>query len=288
MNFKNTVVITPGDDPVAYSLDWRAAVAAACPEGLPAGTPAAIHRDQHLKRYLAHLRYRARHPPSGEPAVFDRISAWRASATGRILEAYLLTVATFADIAAWLGVTEQEVRAYERLFYAVRDSTGQPIPAVLARLRAELRDADPDELKRMALTGGVSALRYGLAANEDTEDLSVLVDQELRRRLVAGALQNRDLVQLQRTGVIRQQAEAATQSHDEPIQVMARTLQTILNATAPKMVEIIRTPDQTESLNAQIRGRISSQQIATRANMVSERKPGDLDELIKRKLVGNG
>jgi hypothetical protein len=287
LNVNGTLIITPSEDPVAYGLDWRAAVAAACPEGLPAGTPAAIHRDQHLKRYLAHLRYRARHPLSGEPAVFDRISAWRASATGRILEAYLLTVASYADIGARLGLLETDVQTYERLFYSVRDEAGKPVAAVLARLRSELQDVAPDRLKQAALTAGLAGLTSILAANSDTDDLGALVDFELRRRLVAGVLQTRDLVQLQRNATIRAQVEAASQSPTEPVQVMARTMQAMLDFTAPKMVEIVRSEEQTAVLNSEIRGRIASQRTSTGIG-VSAVREGALDDLIRRKLVGNG
>ena len=283
MKFLDTEICTPLDDP-AYQLNWRSRVAEVCRDGFPGVTPRLIRQDADIRAYQLHLRYRARNKLVGQPLPLDRIAAWRTSPTGRLLEAYLLTQAAYAEIASRTSTVEADVKGYERLFFAVRDEAGHPVQSVLSRLRSEQQDP-PDPLKKAALAGGRAGLVAELSSTDDTDDLSVLVDRELRRRLRAGNLRNGELIQMHRTATIIAQAEVARQPQGETAGIVS-AMMSLLTRTAPRMVEVERTAEQTSALNSEIRGRLESQQASNKmAPAIVAKSESDLDDLIKRKVV---
>jgi len=295
MNINGSTIITPHEDPVGFQLDWRARIAGLCfKEGLAAADlPWVILKDDLLKQLVSHLRYRVERPLKaiGVLRPCDRVDQWHASETGRLIEAYLLTPAPFAHIAAALGLPEAEIKLYERLRYSVRDDQGNLVKGILARLKAEIHvgKEHADLLKRTAILGGVPGLECVLGSGDDsTEDLGRLVDQELRRRLVAGQLRTNDLIGLQRNAAIRERIMADRQANEPKDDPWMKVVQPILALMAPKMIEVEHTKAELEAKDKEISGRIASQRLAhaTAPVDVTVTAEAGLDALIKKRLSG--
>jgi len=138
MKISGQTIVTPLDDPMVYEVDWRHRVARALYDADPI---APLARDPVVRDLVSHFRYRAKRPLDRDlPRPLDRITRWHDQTTGRIIEAYLLTNATYEEIGVALGLDADEVKRYGELFYDVRDPQGRPLNGVLTRLRAELPD----------------------------------------------------------------------------------------------------------------------------------------------------
>lgn len=261
-------IITPADDPVGFHLDWRHRVATAASRVIPC-----MGRDPDLKACFQHLHHRPN--PS-----FDRITLWHSTATGRLLEAYLVTGSPVEAIAVELGLTQEDVRLYCAIFWAVRDQD-RPIQGVLARLRADLRGKDEheDDLLRLALLG-LDGLRGALGMG--TAPLDKLVDQELTRRVMSGKMRTSDLVRLQSNAVMGRRLELESQDPGAPMRESLEFMQHLMSAFAPRMKPVEQTPEEIEASNMAIRARLDSQKLATGIGITQD-AGGEkrLDSLVK-------
>jgi hypothetical protein len=109
-------IITPAEDPVGFHLDWRFRVASAAERMLPL-----MGRDPDLRACYHHLHQR----PNPQ---FERITRWRGTVTGQLVEAYLVTGSAVEAIAEELGLDVQDVRLYGQVFWAVRDTRRPDAP----------------------------------------------------------------------------------------------------------------------------------------------------------------
>jgi hypothetical protein len=299
MKINQQTIQTPLDDPITYNLEWRhrVAVAAYDPVADRVQIPPRLANDHDLRDYAAHVRSRSRHP-LGErdpPRPFDRIELWHGQPTGRLVTAYLLTAATYPEIATDTGLAEEELRLYGRLFFDVRDQQGQRLRGVLTRLRMEMADlvGAGDTLMRTALTAGLTGLRTALGAVEAVgpHDLvGCLVEQELARRVVSGRMRDADLIRLQANGVMRERIAAQTQGGGHEVQETMEMALGMLRLTAPHMVSTDQTAEKMVATTTAIKGRIESQLAASGMPVRTDALRGEatLDRLVKTQLGRKG
>ncbi|MEI7436378.1 MAG: hypothetical protein WCL16_06190 [bacterium] len=253
MNINGTEITTPTDDLVGFQLDWHHRVATAAARTLPL-----MGSDPDLKAYYQHLRNR----PS---AKFNRITAWRGTVTGQLLEAYLLTGSPHPAIAVELGLDCEDVRLYGIIFWAVRDLKDTPLKGVLLRLRAALprEPREDDRLMRASLLGGLEGLRGQLGTTRNGSDLSAIVEQELTRRAVSGELRTGDLIRLRGHDLMLRKMEIESRDEREQDQSSTKLLFELLEKMAPRMMPNDQTAEQIQATDNAIRGRIDSQRLAT-------------------------
>ena len=263
-------IITPTDDPIGYQLDWRHRIAEAAEKMLPA-----MGRDPDLKACYQHLHQR----PNPQ---FDRITAWRNTMTGQLLEAYLVTGSPVEAIAEELGLDAGDVRLYCKIFWAIRDTGDMPLKGVLMRLRASLprEPGDDDRLVRAALLGGLEGLR-GQTGARDHGDLRAIVEQELTRRVVAGELKTGDLIRLRSHDLMLRKIELDSRDGQQQNQDATRLLLDLLGQTAPRMKPVDQTLDQLAEADTLLRARIDSQRLATGVGVIEAGGERRLDSLMK-------
>ncbi len=245
-------IITPAEDPVGFHLDWRYRVAEAAERMLPC-----MARDPDTRACYQHLHQR----PNPQ---FERITGWRGTVTGQLVEAYLVTGSPVEAIAEELGLDAKDILIYSRIFWAVRDSGDRPIRGVLMRLRTGLsREPDDDNrMMRAALLGGLDGLR-GQTGSRDHSDLSTMVEQELSRRVIAGELRTPDLIRLRGHDLMLRKIELDSREGREEDQDATRLLLDLIGQTAPRMKPIDQTAEQIRAADVLLRGRIESQRLAT-------------------------
>lgn len=270
MNINDQEILTPFDDPIAYQLDWRHLVVLAAYDRKTdiVTIPFKLWCDDDLRRYAMYIRYRARRPQDDDvvPPRHTRLAQWHQHTTGRLVGAYLVTNATYAQIATDLGLDADEIRLYGSLFDDVRDQQGRPIAGVLTRLRAEMAaNQATDPLRRTALMAGLPGLRAALdsvQAEEPQELLDRLVESELTRRVMSGQMRTAELARLQASTNLRQRLDAQQSPDRQSTEVMKLAME-IIGVTAPHMLRIEQTAAELEASNVAIESRIASQRTAT-------------------------
>lgn len=281
MKIGDTIVVTPQEDPAGYTLDWRRRLAVA---STATRLPAQYAKDPDLRAYLTHLRQRVRYPLEldAKPNTIDRIDGWQGNETGGLLAAYLLTTAPYTVIAQELGLDAGEIRLYGSIHWSVRDDD-HPISGVLIRLRAALprEPGDDDRLIRAALLGGLEGLRGQTGARAHS-DLSVMVEQELSRRVVAGEMKTGDLIRLRSHDLMLKKIELDSREGQQQDQDATRLLLDLLNQTAPRMKPIDQTPEQIQAADTLLRARIDSQRLATGIGVVEAGGERRLDSMLKK------
>jgi hypothetical protein len=253
MTVNGIEIMTPVDDPIGFTMDWRHRVASVAERMLPL-----MGRDPDLKACYQHLHQRP------NPA-FERIVGWHGTMTGQLVEAYLVTHSPHEAIAVELGLDAQDVRLYGQIFWAVRDTLDRPLQGVLLRLRAALprEPKEDDRLMRAALLGGLEGLRGQLGTSKPGSDLSAIVEQELTRRAMAGELRTGDLIRLRGHDILLKKMEIESRDERVQDQSSAKLMFDILEALAPRMKTVHQTAEQIATTNATIQGRLESQSLAT-------------------------
>lgn len=290
MKVGNQMFLTPWDDPVGYELDWRMRMARAVVSA-KADTffGWAKCNDQDVRDLVAHLEYRGRHiqPLDIPQKPHDRVCLWDNTLTGTLVQAFLLTPAPYDAIGKHLGLSPAEVVLYGRLFYDVRDNQGNRCPAILMRIKTELRVAEPNEgnkLKLVALAGGATMLCQMIApsSTEPAATLYDLVDQALTRRVVTGELRDSDLIRLQANGVMRTRMDwefkppAKDQGGWDVLQKVLETLK--VEVKTPD-----REPEQQAHTTQQLRSHFDAQRkvSGTPVPVNPETGEGNVDNLIR-------
>jgi hypothetical protein len=265
MKIGNRSIITPAEDPLGYPLDWRCQLAQASLEAVDVKVAL---KDVDARRLAQHLQRRQKYPlrEGGKPAQLDIVMGWKDSPARALLETFLLVVEPYQIVAGELGLPTDDVTLYARLFFDVRDEQGMSRSGILMRLHADLDGQEEDDpavrLHRIALTGGLHALRRVLQANTPAAapSLDQLVENELARRLHAGELRTGDLVRLQANAIARQRAENEKQDVGQtPGAQSMELVRFMLGLTAPHIVEGDRSKAQVESATEAIRGRLAAQ-----------------------------
>lgn len=196
MNIGSIIVITPYDSPVDYQPDWRHAIATAMADLVCASEIAEEDSDIILRHMRFMKRNRVTNDKSKLPKEYKdhKITFdWYAddgvaNSFKYFLEALLLTNRTYKEIAEDLGITWQQVRLYEQLYYNIRDDEGMDKSARVLKLRfANTRKANQvgdmaryTDWKRVAASLGYNVLMalWGWHTHED--------DIAIQRDLVAG------------------------------------------------------------------------------------------------------
>jgi hypothetical protein len=250
-------IVTPQEDPVAYQPDWRHCLAVASQDSR---LPPCYAADPELRAYWLHLRRRARSPlePGVRPEPQDRIAGWKTGQTGRLLEAYLVTQASYAEIAHDLGLDTADVQQYGALYWDVRNAEGRPRPGVLACLRARQENG----LLRIALLGGTQGLRNSLGTGQEQE-MEEMVNHEIMMRIREGGMNTRDLARLQSNALMRRRIELEGQNQNEPLRESLEFMQHLMSAFAPRMKPVEQTPEAILAADLAIRARLDSQRLAT-------------------------
>ena len=268
MKIGDRVIRVPEEDPLGYEMDWRWQVAQAVVEAAGGGRiPWALVQDADARALVQHLQHRKQHPlkDGDTPRQFDRVGAWRDSPGAALIEAFLLASDSYADAARELGIPPEDVRLYARLYVDLHDDQGKRRPAVLMRLRGTPDVPDePDmaaRLRRVALTGGVHGLRQLLQAATlaAAPTLDEMVEQELKRRLVAGELRTSDLTRLQANSIAKQRVAQEQEGDDLRETEGWAYARKLLALMAPHVVSQRKTAEETAASTEVIRARIESQ-----------------------------
>jgi hypothetical protein len=240
-------------------------------------------QDADVRALVQHLQRRQKYPlKDGEkPAAYDRVIGWRGSAASELIEAFLLAADTCDAVAGDLCLPVEEVALYARLYCDLHDAKGRRRPAVIMRVLADLEGmAEPDagaRLRKIAITGGINALRRVLQGSTATAEPSLdqLVETELTRRLHAGELRTGDLVRLQANGIARQRLALEVKDDGPPKLTQSLELvRHVLGLTAPQIVLRDDSPDSVTSSNEAIRGRLASQKSITATPLTDEPDKG--------------
>lgn len=260
MRIGDRTVLTPDADSIGYDLSWRSRLADAA---VVSGDKGAVNRikDSDARALARHLQHRqtSQLKENERPNMYDRLSSWKASETGMLVEAFLIA-GNYESTAVELGLPVDDVRLYSRLWYDVMDDQGQVRPGVRMRILAALEGQDAVDigtrLKRVAITAGLHGLRQVLRIlkPQKTEPtLDEMVELELRRRLVAGELRNADLVRLRLTEDRKAEGQPK----------MAENLALVRRMLSMAAPEMVRAPERTpEALRAgtdAIQSRLKSQ-----------------------------
>lgn len=293
MKIGDHTILTPWDDPLGFLLDWRIRVARAIASVRAGGIPFTWSRsdDPDVHEMIAHLVHRERYPLlRGVPQKpLDRVLLWENSITGSLVQAFLLTEATYDGIGKHLGLSPAEVALYGRLFYDVRDGQGNRRPSILMRIKIELRGAERDEgnrLKLVALAGGATMLCQMIGqstAEPGNTPLYDLVDQELTRRLVAGELRDGDLIRLQGNGLLRNRLDW---EFKPPAQDKGGwdVVQRLLEELQPKVHAPTQEPEQQANTTQDLRSHFDAQRkvAGTPVPVNTDITEGGVDDLIKK------
>ena len=98
-----------------------------------------------------------------------------------------------------------------------------------------------------------------------------MVDQELKRRLVAGELRTSDLTRLQANAIARERIASDTKSESQPQWVQGQELvRHILGLMVPHVVSQRKTPAEIAASNDVIRARIESQRNVAGTALVTD------------------
>lgn len=203
MKIGNDEIITPCDDKIGYALDWRSRIVDAVIATGGDKLPKEFKRDTAMASLLACMQ------GTSKPDAYclDAISIKASPMMSRVVEAFLLTRSTIAQICEETGLSG--VSFYELLYFNVRNRSGDPLQSQILRLGLELEaskePSTPTEridraLKRAAIDGDVQLLRSYLPQRRtgiSTGSFAgTLVQRELMRRLLRGELSTGILVKL--------------------------------------------------------------------------------------------
>ncbi|MCE9614823.1 MAG: hypothetical protein K8T26_11140 [Lentisphaerae bacterium] len=288
MKIGATTVLTPGDDPLAFELDWRMRLARAIVSARASGRFSLTRCDDDVRQAVRYLEHRASHPVNLPEAPHDRVLVWSTTMTGAMIEALLLTVLAFEEIGLRLNLAASDVRLYSRLMCDTRDDGGRARPEILARVKLELQGAAATpgiQLKRMALHGGAELLDQMVGTTGQPVDLLRLVDNELTRRVVTNELTSGDLIRLQATGLLRRRLEHELAPPQGEADGWAFTRK-LLSGLRIQVTGATKTPEQQAAQTQAIQEHFEAQQRVSRTPVTENPNQDDreLDTMLKRHL----
>jgi hypothetical protein len=190
---------------------------------------------------------------------YAKVEGWQANVTlNGVLRALLLTEADYETIAADLpGLLPEMVRLYEQSFFNVRTDDGVLRPIHLLRIRFAAGPGNADDtaamLMKAALSGGYSLVKGlwmggGAGAAESTAGVvkatKALIERELARRVLAGRLGTRDLLNIRQVQIEAERHERDMHSESSDAATAWGVVKSIMELTAPKMVPPARADAQ--------------------------------------------
>lgn len=270
MRIGDQEITTPDEDPVCYPLDWRWRMASVLESMGNDRAKSTFAMDTHVRKLVRHLTLGNKRKSDAvpKPGALGRVIGWHDTIAGALVESFLLACETTGQAAGELGIDSDDVGYYSALFFDIRDEGGSVRPAILMRIRAELLSMEaPDmaaRLRKAAITGGIAGLRRLLYAGKisavaEEPTLDDMVENELKRRLVAGELRTGDLTRLQANLIARSRLNREEDDGKQQLRDNIRVMQNILSLTAPLMVKPDRTPEETQSTDDAIRARFEAQ-----------------------------
>jgi hypothetical protein len=253
-------IVTPYDDPF-FHPDWRyrlATLLAADPRA-KYPSPDAV-RDVVVRTTARHLKA-AQTKPSPDRNRLDRVRRWAPTGAservGHVIAALLLTEAPMDALAIDVGCALEDLQAYERLHFNVRDPAGNMAlsPAQRAFFATEgtfkPTAARPDYLmwRRVAVNAGYQALiqilelgkgSWAEAPKVDLAEVTVAMAKgETLARLATGGLSTGELARLESNRIRDRLARHMTgelKMKDEGMELAIQIMQLV----APKMVDLDR------------------------------------------------
>lgn len=260
MNTESQTIITPFEDPF-FRPDWRHQLAAqlATDPKLKHAAMEAL-RDEWVRAGARYLRKQQQQPavPAPSRVHFDLVYRWGLEGdnrqVGRLAEALLLTEAPLRAIAEDLGCGAEDIHAYERMFFNVRDADGAMVlsPAQRTYFAGEgsfmPTTTRPEHLmwRRMAVSAGYKALVRMLelgqgawtdAPSVDLVEVTVEMSKaETLAKLASGSMSTADLLKMEANRIKDRLVRHTTgelRHRDEGMELALQLLQMM----APKMVD---------------------------------------------------
>ena len=316
MNIGNIAVITPYDTPVDYQPDWRHCVSTAMADLI--GIADLDTDDADI--IIRHMRFmkcnRLDNDRSKLPADYKdhRITFdWYnddgiANSIKHYLEALLLTSKSYKEIATDLGVTWQQVRLYEQLFYNIRDDNGEDTKAKILKLRfANSRNNQADgfgryvDWKRAAVSLGYNIL-LAIWGWETSEENDLAIQRILvsgtrgttAMRIIRGEINNFDI-----NGLISNYNDRIRIAHEHQEAEDLNKLSTgagsplksawyvLLQDLSPKMVASVTTNEEMSLNSAGLRNKLQAQHNIDKVE-VEDKRPqaiADFSATLKKQLT---
>lgn len=256
-------IVTPLDDPF-FQPDWRfrTATRLAADPRTKSPSPMAVN-DQTVRTLARQLKVAAdgKARPTPERAQHERIMRWAPTGAservGRLIEALLLTDAPMDALAVDVGCALEDLQAYERLFFNVRDHAGNMglSPAQRAFFATEgtfkPTTARPDHLmwRRVAVNAGYHALTQVLELGKGSwaeapkidlpEVTMAMAKGETLAKMATGGLSTGELARFESNRIRDRLARHMTgelKMKDEGMELAIQLLQLM----APKMIDLDR------------------------------------------------
>ncbi|MFC1453568.1 hypothetical protein ACFLQL_00120 [Verrucomicrobiota bacterium] len=289
MQILGTEIKMPSDSPLNYEPDWRFKVASKLStEENDQVLPSELTDDEvilNTSRYLNCVKENGNYIPD-EYKAYQSVALWyedtEPQAVRHYLEALLLTDRTYSGISDDLGVDEELINLYEKIFFNIRDEQGYLIKVRPLKLRfafGELAsieevqekknkanfNADPIEWKIAAVQHGYLMLStiWGLNKDQTTEEAELQYYKTaltlnrglILKRTLRGQISNFDLNQAHSNFIdfkrLQHDIESDKNKLNLPGQhgIVDNVGTRILKMMAPKMIELKVSKEETIKQN---------------------------------------
>ena len=312
MQFGNSTITTPFDNPVQYDPDWRNAFALASIDYPDERLPPEYEdyrRDPWIKKQIAYLKVaKAGRRLSPDQHNLRLASLWsqgsRSSDAKSRIEPLLLTPMSFDVIALDIGgglVDEMAFRAYEKLYFNIRLPNGKQNESCQLRqyfaLPSGIMDHKTPHVELWKMVGGLMGYdtlvsmwlwtgAHGLSAQSRDymiDEMWRVAQANLFLDIFAKRVSNESLSKLlgsftNQTRMIRETGGSGTVALET-----SKTLMTFLQMTAPEIIGAARVVDKQKDVVTQnIKDRLAAQKNVSMQDVVDRGVDAGEDALNRR------